>query len=71
MHTDSIIIGSVTYALKAKNALSQVGIQAKVKKLDPKGRRGCTYGLEIPEGNMLTVAAVLRPLNISYEPYVQ
>lgn len=67
MHTDSIIIGSITYALKAKNALAEVGIRARVRKFSPTVERGCNYGLELPSGKLLTVAAVLRPLGIPYE----
>lgn len=67
MHTDSIIIGSITYALKAKNALAEVGIRARVKKFPPTEQRGCNYGLELPSGVLLTVAAILRPLHIQYE----
>lgn len=69
MKTEMILIGSITYALKAKNALIEAGIKARVRKLQPKKSTGCSYGLEIPEGNLLTVAAVLRPLNITYETY--
>jgi hypothetical protein len=67
MHTDSIIIGSITYALKAKNALADAGIRARVKKFPPSELRGCNYGLELPAGMLLTVAAVLRPLHIQYQ----
>ncbi len=66
MYTDIIVIGSITYAMKAKNALSSVGIRATVRKLKP-GKKGCSYGLEIPGGNLLTVASVLRNIGISYE----
>lgn len=67
MQTDSIIIGSITYTSKAKAALARVGIRARIRKFDPLPDRGCTYGLEIPTGSLLTVAAVLRQLNIRYE----
>ena len=67
MHTDTILIGSITYALKARNALGEAGIRARLKKLDQTNSRGCSYGLELPAGNLLTVASVLRPLNIDYE----
>ncbi len=69
MLTDIIVIGSITYALKAKNALREAGIRARVRKLDGSNRRGCSYGLELPAGQLLTVAAILRPLNIGYEMY--
>ncbi len=67
MHTDRIIIGSVTYATKAKKALEGVGINARIRKFDTYTKNGCHYGLEIPSGHLLTVAAVLRPLKIPYQ----
>ncbi|MBQ4324201.1 MAG: DUF3343 domain-containing protein [Clostridia bacterium] len=69
MHTDIILIGSITYALKARNALAEAGIRARVRKLEQTNRRGCSYGLELPPDVLLTVASVLRPLNIDYEMY--
>jgi len=67
MPTDSIVIGSITYAQKARRALQESGIRARIRKFDPKPGQGCTYGLEFPSGHMLAVAAVLRPLHIRYE----
>ena len=67
LHTDIIVIGSITYALKARNALQNAGIKARLKKLEPTGKKGCSYGVELPPGELLTVAAILRPLNIDYE----
>lgn len=69
MNTELIIIGSITYAMKAKNALLENGIKARLRKLQPRKRNGCSYGLEIPVGSLLTVASVLRPLGIPYDPY--
>ena len=69
MKTELILIGCITYAMKAKNALSENGIKARIRKLQPRNRSGCSYGLELPEGTLLTAAAILRPLHIPYVPY--
>lgn len=69
MDTELILIGSITYAMKAKNALTENGIKTRIRKLQPKNRSGCSYGLELPEGMLLTVASILRPLHIPYESY--
>ena len=69
MKTEMILIGSITYALKAKTALGEAGVKARLRKLQPKHYDGCSYGLEIPEGNLLAVAAVLRPLGIQYTQF--
>lgn len=69
--TDTILIGSITYALKAKTALGEAGVKARLRKLQPKNYDGCSYGLEIPEGNLLAVAAVLRPLGIQYTQFTE
>ena len=69
MNTELVIIGSITYTMKAKSALTENGIKARIRKLQPRNRSGCSYGLELPEGSRLTVASILRPLNIPYEPY--
>ncbi len=68
MQTEFIIIGSITYAMKAKSALQDIGIRVSMRKLKATGR-GCSYGMEIPSGQLLAVAATLRSLNISYELY--
>ena len=71
LHTEMIIIGSITYALKARNALQNAGLKARIRKLEPTGKKGCSYGIELPEGQLLTVASILRPLNLDYEIYSQ
>ncbi len=68
MQTELIIIGSITYAMKAKSALQDIGVRASVRKLKATGR-GCSYGLEFAEGQLLAVASTLRSLGISYELY--
>ncbi len=68
MQTELIIIGSITYTMKAKNALHDIGIRATVKKLKARDR-GCSYGIEFPSGQLLAVASTLRSLNIAYELY--
>ena len=69
MNNELILIGSITYAMKAKSVLSDNGIKTRIRKLQPRNRSGCSYGLELPEGSLLTAASILRPLNIPYESY--
>ena len=51
--------GSMTTAIKARRALSSVGISASVKKLSGgNDSRGCIYGIEYPcelSGNVLSL----------------
>ncbi len=68
MQTELIIIGSITYTMKAKGALSEAGVRANIRKLKA-GGRGCSYGLEVLSAQLLTVAQVLRGIGIEYELY--
>jgi len=63
----TIMIGTPTYAVKAKNLLSRSGIKSRLVKLDGgEEGTGCTHGLEIYEEQLYSVASVLRERNISY-----
>lgn len=57
-------LGSVTYAMKAQNALSAAAIPSTVMKSESSSsRRGCTYGLRfscLQENNVRTVLAAAR-----------
>ncbi len=61
-----IVIGSVTYAQKARRALSSLGIRARLIKAEPVPTEGCVYGIEIAEEDTLTAISELRRLGIDY-----
>ena len=61
-----IKIGSITYALKAKRALSELGIKTKVQKTSSDAN-GCIYSLEVPEEKLFSAVSELKSLGISYE----
>lgn len=45
-----ILVGSVTYAMKAREMLSKHGIRAAVERVPPSEASGCGYGVRVPEG---------------------
>ena len=61
-----IKIGSITYALKTKKILSNIGIKAKVIKTSSVSN-GCAYSIEISEDQLFTVIAELKRQGIDYE----
>lgn len=64
---EKIVIGSVTYALKAKKELSQRGIRTRVVKASQRESSGCTYGIEIEASERFRIYAILDELGISYQ----
>ena len=60
---------SVTYAMKVRKALAKEGINAKLVKVGDENRRGCTHGIEITNGEFLSVIGLLRNLGIEYSVY--
>jgi len=63
----TIIVGSMTYASKAKKALSDVGIRARIVKTDTNYSRGCIYGVTFSNEQFLSAVAELRKQGIQYE----
>ena len=63
-----LIIGSVTYAMKAKGLLSRKGLHPRLIK-QTRSEDGCTYGVCIPEYELMAAAALLREAQISYEVF--
>ncbi|MBR7095956.1 MAG: DUF3343 domain-containing protein [Clostridia bacterium] len=61
-----IVIGSITYAQKARRALAPLGIRARLIKAEALPAEGCVYGIEIAEENTLTAISELRRLGIDY-----
>ena len=72
MKQTTLTVGSVTYAIKAKKALSGIGIKSKLIKVDSSKRAiGCEYGVEFPSAYFLHAVAELKKENISYSLYSQ
>ena len=65
----TVAIGSITYAQKARRALSGHGIRTRLVKTEGGSEGGCAYGLEVEEGDLLTVARILRSLDIPYRTH--
>ena len=62
-----IIIGSITYAMKAQKALKEIGIHASLIKKNGESRRGCSYGIRVNVSHFMATIAKLKDLNIDYE----
>ena len=60
-----LTLPSVTQALKARRLLTKNGISAKLIKLSSYNK-GCTHAIEIPSGDIMNVAAILRSNEIPY-----
>jgi hypothetical protein len=67
MARETIMIGSVTYAMKAKKLLDGIGVRARLIKKTVTSDRGCTYGLEYDSEYRLQVAMQLRQNGISFQ----
>ncbi|MBQ2718800.1 MAG: DUF3343 domain-containing protein [Clostridia bacterium] len=61
-----IVIGSITYAQKARRALSAQGIRARLIKADSGPAEGCVYGIELTEDEAPAAIRELRRLGIDY-----
>lgn len=62
-----IIIGSITYAMKAQKALKEIGIHASLIKKNGELRRGCSYGIRVNASHFMATIGKLKELNIDYE----
>lgn len=68
MAHERMIVGSVTYALKAKKALERLGIRVRVVKGTPTvNAKGCLYGIEYDIRHEMTVISEMRRLGIAFE----
>ena len=63
----TLMVGSVTYATKAKRALESRGISAYVFKSTEK-IKGCSYGIRFYGEHMIEAAGLLRSIGIQYTP---
>ena len=64
------VIGSMTQAMQAQNALASAAIRAEVIKADSsEGGRGCAYGVRVSCRQLSNVEAVLRHAGIRVRSY--
>ena len=67
MNKTTVIVGSVTYAIKLKKLLRRVGIEATIVKHDNnENNLGCTYGVSIPESDFYSAVVIMKENNINY-----
>lgn len=58
---------SVTFAIKARRALSRGGISSRIRKLDMKASEdGCTHAVEVNGEDYYSVVAILKNNGISF-----
>ena len=65
----TVTIGSITYAQKARRALSANGVRVRLAKTAGGNEKGCAYGLLVEEEDLFTVARILRSLDIPYSTH--
>ena len=65
MERITLAIGSVTYAIKARNLLTKSGVNAKIVKVD-RPDFGCTHGVSLNHDDLLNAASILRSASIDY-----
>ena len=63
MENEKTVIGSISYAIKAKRLLAKEGIKAELIK-ETERSTGCSYGLSYPAREAFRVAAVLSSAGI-------
>ena len=67
MNQTTIIIGSITYTMKAKRALvNQCGIETQIIKESGNNTKGCAYGLRFRSEKTMDVIGKLREMQIGY-----
>ncbi len=55
-----ISVSSVTYAMKAKNLLNQMGYYCEIERRDKNTRTGCGYMLRVKDDPVLICSALER-----------
>ena len=63
MENGKLLIGSISYAIKAKRLLSRAGIAANLIK-ETDHTSGCSYGLSFDGRDSFKVSAVLKDAGI-------
>ncbi len=66
MNTAILLVDSVTYAIKARRALSRIGISAVIKKVNAEGSLGCRYGVMIKQRYLFDTMAALTEWHIPF-----
>jgi len=61
-----IVIGSITYAMKAKKIVNEHGITASVVKYEGLQHRGCSYGIRIRYEQYMNVVGILNEHGIRH-----
>ncbi len=65
MPNRTIKVGSITYAMKARKALSAISVSSKISKIT--ATNGCEYSIVFPAEEYYSVIAELKRQNIKYE----
>lgn len=66
MNDVTVMIGSVTYAIKAQKAIAKKGIRTGIIKKESAGERGCTYGLQFDSRHSMAIVGILKTSGIQY-----
>ena len=67
MNKTTIIVGSVTQAIKLRKLLLKVGIGSRTIKVDnTENGKGCSHGVEILSDDFLKAVVIMRENNINY-----
>ena len=66
-----IALGSVTYAMKGKQALEAGGTPCEIVRLEAGAtRRGCAYGLSVPSSVITQSTRILRRASVPYSEII-
>ena len=67
MRSIILTVGSVTYAIKLRKLLKRAGIESNIAKVQVSvNSSGCTYGVEILEGDLLSTVVIMKENKIEY-----
>ena len=67
MRSIILAVGSVTYAIKLRKMLKRSGIESEITKLQiSDNSSGCTYGVEISGGDLLSAVVIMKENSIEY-----
>lgn len=70
MENTTLILGSVTYAVKARRLLARSGINARLIKLSGKETAdGCSHGIELASSRFFEAVVILKENGIAYSLY--
>ena len=70
LENTTLLLGSVTYAVKARRLLARSGIKAVLVKLSDKGAAdGCSHGIEIASSRFFEAVVILKENGVAYSLY--